>query len=171
LQFDKAMDGRRLKFLNSVEEFSRLCLAIRVSRRCKDLDVIDTTEELLNQYPAPPICAWTMDLNSLSIYCRNGAQAADAARRTSRQTHPEKIQLSNNSTASLEIISCKRSRPEAIHRAAGLVAGSQAVGRAVPDEGQHLQTAFDAPKSYALGDPPAVERGLSTRKHSKKLDQ
>jgi hypothetical protein len=41
------MDGRRLKFLNIVDEYSRMCLAIRVGRRCKDIDIIDTIEELL----------------------------------------------------------------------------------------------------------------------------
>jgi len=51
-QFDQTMDGRRLKFLNIVDEYSRLCLAIRVGRRCKAVDVIDTIEELLKQYPA-----------------------------------------------------------------------------------------------------------------------
>ena len=34
------MDGRRLKFLNILDEYSRVCLAIRVSRRCKAVDVI-----------------------------------------------------------------------------------------------------------------------------------
>jgi len=52
-QFDQTMDGRRLKFLNIVDEYSRMCLAIRVGRRCKAMDVIDTIEELLKQYPAP----------------------------------------------------------------------------------------------------------------------
>jgi hypothetical protein len=36
-----------------VNEYSRICLAIRVCRRCKAMDVIDTIEELLKQYPAP----------------------------------------------------------------------------------------------------------------------
>ena len=52
-QFDQTMDGRRLKFLNIVDEYSRMCLAIRIGRRCKAMDVIDTIEELLKQYPAP----------------------------------------------------------------------------------------------------------------------
>ena len=39
-QFDQTMDGRRLKFLNILDEYSRVCLAIRVSRRCKAVDVI-----------------------------------------------------------------------------------------------------------------------------------
>ena len=47
------MDGRRLKLLNILDEYSRMCLAIRVSRRCKVIDVINSIEELLNQYPAP----------------------------------------------------------------------------------------------------------------------
>ena len=34
-QFDATADGRRLKFLNVIDEHSRLCLAIRVGRRCK----------------------------------------------------------------------------------------------------------------------------------------
>jgi hypothetical protein len=49
-QFNKTMDGRRLKFLNIVDEYSRLCLAIRVGRRCKAVDVIDTIEELLRVF-------------------------------------------------------------------------------------------------------------------------
>ena len=34
-QFDATADGRRLKFLNVIDEHSRLCLAIRVGRRCR----------------------------------------------------------------------------------------------------------------------------------------
>ena len=52
-QFDQTMDGRTLKFLNVIDEFSRVCLAIRVGRRCKSVDVIDTIEELLKLYPPP----------------------------------------------------------------------------------------------------------------------
>ena len=52
-QFDQTMDGRRLKLLNIVDEYSRMCMAIRVGRRCKAVDVIDSIEELLNQYPVP----------------------------------------------------------------------------------------------------------------------
>jgi hypothetical protein len=40
MQFDKTMDGCRLKFLNVVDEFSRVCLAIRVGRRCQADDKI-----------------------------------------------------------------------------------------------------------------------------------
>lgn len=52
-QFDETMNGRKLKFLNVIDEYSRMALAIRVSRRCKVVDVIDTLEELLSKFPAP----------------------------------------------------------------------------------------------------------------------
>jgi putative transposase len=34
-QFNATADGRRLKFLNVTDEYSRLYLAIRVGRRCR----------------------------------------------------------------------------------------------------------------------------------------
>ena len=52
-QFDATADGRRLKFLNVIDEHSRLCLAIRVARRCKAKDVVAVLEELTSVYPAP----------------------------------------------------------------------------------------------------------------------
>jgi hypothetical protein len=39
-QSDATADRRRLKFLNVIDEHSRLCLAIRVGRRCKAKDVV-----------------------------------------------------------------------------------------------------------------------------------
>jgi transposase InsO family protein len=52
-KFDATADGRRLKFLNVIDEYSRLCLAIRVGRRCKAKDVVAVLEELTSLYPAP----------------------------------------------------------------------------------------------------------------------
>ncbi len=52
-QFDQTMDGRTLKLLNVLDEYSSVCLAIRVGRRCQAIDVIDTIEELLKLYPPP----------------------------------------------------------------------------------------------------------------------
>jgi len=53
LQFDATADGLRLKFLNVIEEHSRLCLAIRLGRRCKAKDLVAVLEELISFYPAP----------------------------------------------------------------------------------------------------------------------
>ena len=36
-----------------IDEHSRLCLAIRVGRRCKAKDVVAVLEELTSLYPAP----------------------------------------------------------------------------------------------------------------------
>ena len=43
---DRTRDGRKLRMLNVVDEFSRECLCIRVSRRLKAIDVIDVLADL-----------------------------------------------------------------------------------------------------------------------------
>jgi len=45
-------DGRRLKFLNVIDEHG-FCLAIRVGRRCKARDVVAVLEQLTSVNPAP----------------------------------------------------------------------------------------------------------------------
>lgn len=45
------MDGRTLNFLKVLGEYSRVYLPIRVGRRCRAVDVMDTIEELLKLYP------------------------------------------------------------------------------------------------------------------------
>jgi transposase InsO family protein len=40
VQFDGTADGRRLKFMNVIDEHSRLCLAIRMGKRRKAKDVV-----------------------------------------------------------------------------------------------------------------------------------
>ncbi len=52
-QFDATADGRRLKSLNVIDEHSRLCLAIRVRRRCKAKDVVAVLKALTGLYQAP----------------------------------------------------------------------------------------------------------------------
>jgi putative transposase len=43
---DHTHDGRRFRMLNVVDEFSRECLAIRVNRKLKAIDVIDVLSDL-----------------------------------------------------------------------------------------------------------------------------
>ena len=52
-QFDVTLDGRRLNFFNVIDEHSRLCLAIRVGRRCKSKVVVAVLEQLTSLYQAP----------------------------------------------------------------------------------------------------------------------
>ena len=52
-QFDATADVHRLKLLNVIDEHSRLCLAIRVGRRCKAKNVVAVLEALTSLYPAP----------------------------------------------------------------------------------------------------------------------
>ena len=91
------MGGRSVSYV--VDEFSRLCLAIRVGWRCKAIDVIDTIEDLLKQYPAPTHLRMDNGPEFIAMHCRNGAQAADPVRHTSRQAHPGRIHSWNHSTA------------------------------------------------------------------------
>ncbi len=66
-QFDATAEGRRLKFLNVIDEHSRLCLAIRVGRRCKAKDVVAVLEELTSLYPAPARADSKSVTSSLSV--------------------------------------------------------------------------------------------------------
>jgi putative transposase len=45
-QFDAKADGRRLKFLNVIDEHSRLCLAIPLGKRCKAKDLVVVLDKL-----------------------------------------------------------------------------------------------------------------------------
>jgi putative transposase len=46
----RAMD---FQFLNVIDEYSRLCLAIRVGGRCRAKDVVAVLKQLISLYPAP----------------------------------------------------------------------------------------------------------------------
>jgi hypothetical protein len=43
---ERTHDGRKLRMLNIIDEFTHECLAIRVSRRLKSIDVIDVLSDL-----------------------------------------------------------------------------------------------------------------------------
>src|ERR1700737_5434756 len=46
---ERTHDGRKLRLLNIIDEFTHECLAIRVSRRLKSIDVIDLLSDLFMQ--------------------------------------------------------------------------------------------------------------------------
>ena len=51
-QLDATADVHRLKLLNVIDVHSRLCLAIRVGRRCKAKNVVAVLEALTSLYPS-----------------------------------------------------------------------------------------------------------------------
>ena len=51
--FDETSDGRRLKWLSVIDEFSRFNLALDVGRHFKSSDVIDVLDRLFKEYGAP----------------------------------------------------------------------------------------------------------------------
>ena len=50
---DRTHDGRKYRMLNMVDEFTRECLAIRVARRLKSVDVIELLAELFILHGMP----------------------------------------------------------------------------------------------------------------------
>jgi transposase InsO family protein len=76
-QYDTNTDGRRLKFLNVIDERSRLCLAIRVGRRCKAKDVVVALEELTSVYPAPSYIRSDNSPEFVAQAVRNWCDASD----------------------------------------------------------------------------------------------
>jgi transposase InsO family protein len=52
---DRTVDGRPLKMLTVIDEFSRQCLAITVARRLNSDDVLTTLTELFVEH-GPPAC-------------------------------------------------------------------------------------------------------------------
>jgi putative transposase len=84
---DRTHDGRKYRMLNVIDEFTRECLAIRVSRKLKSTDVIDTLADLfiLRGIPAyirsdngPEFIAialrkWIADVGTQTAYIEPGS--------------------------------------------------------------------------------------------------
>ena len=98
-QFDATADGRRLKFLNVIDEHSRLCLAIRVGRRCKAKEVVAVLEELTSIYPAPGTSAVSTVLSSSPTPSGVGVKKVRPRRPTSNQDRSGRRALPSRSTA------------------------------------------------------------------------
>jgi len=66
-QFNPTADGRRFTFLNVIDQYSRLYLAIRVGRRCKAKDVVAVLEELTSLYLASASIRGDIHVGSIPI--------------------------------------------------------------------------------------------------------
>ena len=110
-QFDATADGRRLKFLNVIDEHSRLCLAIRVGRRCKAKDVVDVLEELTSVYPAPAFIRSDNGPEFISQALRNWCEASE----TTSTAHSQEAKASTARRRFSEASSGRASPPGVGH--------------------------------------------------------
>jgi hypothetical protein len=183
-QFDATADGRRLKFLNVIDEHSRLCLAIRVGRRCQAKDVVAVLEDLTSLYPAPSFirsdngpefnCFSSRRLRlrrSLAATpkpCEAGARAAGRPRLTSSQDRLGRTVLPSRSTAGSGMSSSSRNCSPRLRRLnSSLIAGG---GSSIPMSSTRLrlQAALGPPGGYAPGGRSTGNCRMTTTAHSHK---
>jgi len=139
-QFDATADGRRLKFLNVIDEHSRLCLAIRVGRRCKAKDVVALLEELTSLYPAPAFLRSDNGPEFISQALQNWCEdSTTTSRPKSRQDRPRRTVSRNRSTAAYAMSSSTQSCSPPLRRhRSWLIAGDGSIthsGRTRPSRG------------------------------------
>src|SRR5262249_50931627 len=70
---DRTHDGRKYRMLNVLDEFTHECLAIRVARKLKAIDVIDVLSDLLILRGIPAHIRPTTDRSSSPRRCRTGS--------------------------------------------------------------------------------------------------
>src|SRR5262249_31625336 len=71
---DRTHDGRKYRMLNVLDEFSHECLAIRVARKLKAIDVIDVCPTSSSCMAFLLTSAPTTDRSSWPRPCRNGSR-------------------------------------------------------------------------------------------------
>jgi putative transposase len=84
---DRTHDGRKFRMLNIIDEFTRECLAIRVSRKLKAVDVIDGLSDLFilhgipghirsdngSEFVAKAVRAWIAAVGAKTAYIEPGS--------------------------------------------------------------------------------------------------
>jgi hypothetical protein len=71
---DRTHDGREYRMLNVLDEFTHECLAIRVARKLKAIDVIDVLSDLFILRGIPAHIRSDTDRSSSPRHCRNGSR-------------------------------------------------------------------------------------------------
>ena len=93
-QFDQTADGRPLKLLNIVDEYTREALAMRVGRTCTAEDLIAELDRVVDEHGAPrslrcdngpELIAW-----ALRDWCRLRRVAIRSEHRVTRGTRPRR---------------------------------------------------------------------------------
>ncbi|MGB7565579.1 MAG: DDE-type integrase/transposase/recombinase [Prochlorococcaceae cyanobacterium] len=116
-QLDATSDGRRLKFLNVIDEHSRLCLAIRVGLRCKAKDVVAVLEELTSLYPAPTFIRSDNGPEFIAHALMRWRKSSGTIKPASSSDSRGRRIVPNRSTAGSGMSSRRRNRPEATYGA------------------------------------------------------
>ena len=95
---DRTHDGRRYRMLNVIDEFTHECLAIRVARKLKAIDVIDVLSDLFICVACRAISGQTTGQSSWPSLCRSGSQRSVQRPPTSRQAALGRTDTSKAST-------------------------------------------------------------------------
>jgi putative transposase len=93
-------DGRTLRMLTMIDEYTRESLAIRVGRRLNSYDVIHTLAETMVEHGVPEHIRRTTAPNSSPTGCANGWRGWEPSRCTSSRVVRGKTATVNRSTAS-----------------------------------------------------------------------
>ena len=162
VQFDATVDGRRLKFLNMLDEHSHLCLAIRVGRRCKAKDVVAVLEGLTSLYPAP---AFIRSDNGPEFLAQALRDWCEASTTTSTAYIEPGSPWENGFAESFN----GRFRDEFLeHRAIHHSSRGADPGRPLALGVQYLQAAFGPPGADAPGVSSTGSCSMTTTTHSHK---
>ena len=96
---DRTHDGRKTRMLNVVDEFTRECLAVRVARKLKAIDVIDVLSDLFMPHAAcRAVSAPTTAPSSSRSPCRTGSALSGQRPRTSHRAVRGRTATSSRST-------------------------------------------------------------------------
>jgi len=82
---DRTHDGRKYRMLNVIDEFTHECLAVRINRKLKAVDVIDVLSDLFILRGVPGHIRSDMVRSSWPRPCRNGSRPSVRKPRTSRR--------------------------------------------------------------------------------------
>ena len=91
---DRTHDGRKYRMLNVIDEFTHECLAIRINRKLKAIDVIDVLSDLFILRGCPATSVPTMARSLSPKPCRIGLRPWEPRPPTSRQAARGRTALS-----------------------------------------------------------------------------
>jgi hypothetical protein len=95
---DRTHEGRKYRMLNIIDEFTHECLAIRIDRKLKSVDVIDGSPTCSSCAAFPSAFARTTDRSSSPRPCKTGSRLSERRRLISRRAAPGRTASSRAST-------------------------------------------------------------------------